>query len=265
MPNAIFVVFSSPSDPDNLFREAFGSSWDSEFGKKDLVFRLPAENSWDVAMVWEPDGIGGYKTKHKSEIKERLGYLREASRDMRCVGIILHAASTAVHQTQRELIKELVGDSRTHKIAYTRQKGNLIYRAVADVIKERHHNDASASPYREALRNLFSLVCSPYDLAIDILTAFLPADLEWQITTGEKAKECLPQLGEMQNKYKRFKELAREHGTTTDFKEVDKQFAQIFQDLPEEPEAFHGSYITLRDALLAIVEAAEPRGGEDSA
>jgi hypothetical protein len=260
MPNAVFVVFSSPSDPNHLFRHVFAPDWDTRFGTPDdLVWHVPSADQWDVAMVWEPDG-DVYSSNHKQKIKERLAYLKVALPRVQWVGVILHETTpSAMHQTQRELIQELLGHFRPHEVIYAHKTGNLIYQAVAAVLQQKN---ADTSAYQEALRKLFALVCSPYDLAIDILMAFLPADLEWQITTGQNANAYLPQPGETQAKYDRFKQLTGELGATSEsFKETNTHFEQIFQQLPENPQAFHKTYEALRDALLAIVEAVE-HGGE---
>jgi hypothetical protein len=260
MPNAGFVVFSGSGDPGNLFRKAFGDSWD-QLGS-DLVLRVPTQDEWDVALVWEPDG-GSYEDDDRRMIQKRLAYLKKASSDVRCVGMILHEGSTRLHDSQRTLIQELLGDLRPHEVTYSHQTANLIYQAVADVIQQKN---AGPAAYQEALRKLFTLVRSPYDLALDILMAFLPADLEWQITTGQNANAYLPQQSEMRAKYDRFKQLAGEFGATSEaFKETNTHFEQIFQYLPKDPQGFHKTYEELRDALLAIVEAMEQRGGGNPA
>jgi hypothetical protein len=264
MSNTIFVIFSGTSDRNGLFEDALGPLWEA-FGRKEFVlyvsvtekgFQQPA-NRWDLALIWEPQPTGQYNDEtNVPTIKSRLQYLSTVPNDLRCIGVMQHRQSSNLHKKQKEIIQDLLssGSSKPHYTPYTHEEEDPIYKAVADVLQA-----AGTPTYQTALRKLFFLICSPYDLAIDILMDFLPADLEWQITSPEEAQESLPQRDKVESKYERFRQLVRERDATADFTEANELFAHIFQCLPNN--LFHETYKKLRDALLVTVEAVEQTAG----
>jgi hypothetical protein len=269
MSRSLFVVFSDQEDQGARFREACGALWNQFTAQEgsNIIFvsaqgkSLEPQNSWDLVMVWD---YGYEGEKALEQIASRLHSRMQALVSQgRCVGLIQHSADNIEIQKEKFVLAP-------HCNRYTHQKGNPVYEAVAVVLQAVDTSDAA---YQAALRKLFALVFSPYELAIDILVAFLPPDLEWQISSGQEAKACIPDESEIQGKYNRFKELAGAFGVT-DFGEVDKYLwnssgspgeEYLFQYLPSNPPAFHKTYEDMRDALLKIVDAVEPRGGGNPA
>jgi hypothetical protein len=143
-------------------------------------------------------------------------------------------------------------------VDYTRQRHNPVYKAVADVLQT---TDASA--YQAALQNLLVLVSPLYDLVIDILRAFLPADLAWQVGTPEAADEAarlLPNKGDILSTYVRVKRLAQQVAPAAMLDAGGQACREMFSaSLPKNPHQFHETYVRLRDDLFKIVEAVEHR------
>lgn len=257
MASDVCVVFSS-EDTSGLFQTALGNLWSQFTARegKDLIFvsarekSLTPQLSWDLAVVWDYGGLENL-ARVASLLRNRM---QEAVKQGGFVGVIQHSGSGNNITNQQ---KALAMGTSWSPASYTHQRGNPLYKAVADVLQT---TDADA--YQAALRQLLLLVFPPYGFVIDILMAFLPADLAWQVGTlkaADEADRLLLNSVDIFSKYTHLKMRAPVPPAMLDAGEQDIREILLAHLLTKNPHQFHETYIRLRDNLFKIVEAVENR------
>jgi hypothetical protein len=172
---------------------------------------------------------------------------------------MLHRKSVGFHHDQRILVGEVLRGATTCEAYYAHSSIDEDpvygppYEAVGRVLRLA---GTDVVAYRFQLVRLRQLVCRLYDTAIEILIAFLPADLEWQMGDSEKAAvELNAKKQDVQAQYGRLKSAA---GLSSGrFRAADEHFKKMFECLSKDTEEFHSTYKQLRDELLKIVDEVE--------
>lgn len=254
MSRGLFVFFTDKGDPGGRFEMALGNLWGQFTSEKsrDIIYvssqakSLTPLSEWDVVIVWDYGDRDSLQ-----DVRSCLaGRWEDVMRQEGNKAVIQHGGSRAHIRPQLEALAGRQNEV-VRKVAYTRETYDPIYKCVNDLLEA-----VGAPGYEAELRKLQLMIFPPYDIAIEVLMAFLPADLEWQMGEAPKA------AGELRSKRKaieaQYENLKRSAGVSEHrFHSAGDLFKKMFDCLPNKTEEFHTTYIQLRDELLKIVDEVE--------
>ena len=219
---------------------------------------------WNLALVWD---YGGSKSSRLNGIGKMLRpRLQEVIKEGGFAAIVQHGNSRDNLPTQKEaFVKEGNCLSGLCWGTYTRQAKNHLYDALVAVITS--FSQAQTAD-EQSLRKLMALLVPVYDTAIEILSAFLPADLAWQTRNGKDAATLLPknreEIRQKAEAITRFTNACLPPASVPQeaIDAVTQYLGQssscsLFTQLPNHTDKFHTNYVALRDRLFEIVEAIE--------
>lgn len=228
---------------------------------------VDASEAWSIATVWDyPDEQRDCLQGIASSLRQRL---EQVSGNGGYACIIWHEQSaSSVKKTafNQGLNGQGASAVSQNEHAYTRQGDDKLYEAILAVLNAR----CSPQNYKAAVNRLCAHLVPVYQWAVDILSAFLPADLIWQVDGVNHAKAALDDGQLRRSVSGRFGQLKN---ALSDFacqsNDIDKAVTKVeqylcdpnghslYDTLGRNPEAFHENYKDLRDQLFVLVETME--------